>query len=70
METEARLERSRPQIIISMKSQLIQALEMILMPNDLAILEGRNALETAKTLPGFLREMVLILADPSVDYAL
>ena len=49
-----------------MREQLLKALVLSLLPNDLSIQEGRNVLETAKTLPGFLKEMVLILADSNV----
>ena len=49
-----------------MKEQLIQALEMSLLPNDMSIQEGRNVLESAKVHPGFLKEMVFILADTNV----
>lgn len=41
---------------------------MSLMPNDLSIAEGRTILETGKSVPGFLKEMVLILADQQVAF--
>lgn len=52
--------------IEKMKEQLVQALELCLLPNDLSIQEGRNILELAKSHPGFLKEMILILADSNV----
>lgn len=49
-----------------MREQLVQALEMSMQPNDAAIQSGRQVLEAAKTHPGFLKEMVIVLADADV----
>ena len=50
----------------TIKEQLLQALEMSMQPNDAAIHSGRQVLEAAKIHPGFLKEMVLILAEANV----
>lgn len=49
-----------------MRGGLLQALEMVMQPNDNIIHEGRQALEEAKSHEGFLSEMMHIIADSSV----